>query len=307
MSSCVFGPVLSRRLGRSLGIDLIPSKYCSYNCLYCQLGLTTNLTIERREYIPRADVLNQLQNKLLTNPDYITLSGAGEPTLYLPLDRLISGIKQLTNIPLAVLTNGSLLWLPEVRSALLPANLVSPTLTSGFPETYELINRPHPAITFDKMLAGLLQFRQEFSGLYWLEVFIIKGINDTPAEIEQLAACIKQINPDKVQLNTVTRPPTESYAIAIPKTELEKIASLLSDRAEVVADFPYPITNKEFISHTDDVLDMIKRHPCSLDDLTVGLGLNPKQAMTYINKLLTEQKIVPQTINQKVYYKIKIS
>ncbi len=167
----IFGPVPSRRLGRSLGVDLVPFKTCSYDCIYCQLGRTTNQTVERREWVPLDAVLAELRGKLASQPDYITLSGSGEPTLYSRLDELIDGIRAMTEVPIAVLTNGSLLWQPEVRSKLLRAHLVIPSLDAGDERTFQAIDRPHGTISFKRMLWGLIDFRREYQGQYWLEVF----------------------------------------------------------------------------------------------------------------------------------------
>lgn len=160
----VFGPVPSRRLGRSLGVDLVPLKVCSYACIYCQLGRTTKKTVERKEWVPTARVLDELKRKLATRPDYITFSGSGEPTLHSALGKIIEQIKSMTKTPVAVLTNGSLLWQPEVRTELALADVVMPSLDVGDDLFFQTVNRPHPEITFEKLLSGLEQFRREFSG-----------------------------------------------------------------------------------------------------------------------------------------------
>jgi len=172
----IFGPVPSRRLGRSLGIDLVPFKTCTYDCIYCQLGRTTNKTMQRKEWVPTNIVINQLKAKLSSKPDYITLSGSGEPTLFSRLEELIPKIKGITDIPVAMLTNGSLLWLPEVRNALKSADMVVPSLDAGSSQIFQYVNRPHPDITFSKMLQGLVEFRKDYGGQYWLEVFLLAGV-----------------------------------------------------------------------------------------------------------------------------------
>jgi len=302
MTSCIFGPVPSRRLGRSLGIDLIPHKTCTYDCLYCQVGLTTDHTATPKEHISLTTVIKELKTKLDTQPDYITLSGSGEPTLYAPLAELIDQIKALTDIPIAVLTNGSLLWQPHIRQALRRADLVAPSLDAGSPAAFQKINRPHPDITFDKMLAGLIQFRQEFKGQYWLEVFIIEGINTDPAELENLAHGIARIDPDRVQLNTATRPTAVPNVQAVSFEKLHQIATQLSDKAEVIADFPHR-TDREFSSaQSRDVLNLLQRRPCSLDDIAAGLSIKPYQAIKYVDELLAAHKITKQTKNNKIYY-----
>jgi len=200
---CIFGPVPSRRLGCSLGIDLVPFKTCSYDCIYCQLGRTTNKTTQRKEWVSMDIVIDQLKGKLKSRPDYITLSGSGEPTLYLRLEELISRIKDITNIPVAVLTNGSLLWLPEVRNALRLVDMVVPSLDAGSSQIFQYVNRPHHDITFSRMLEGLVKFRNEYNGKYWLEVFLLAGVTTPEMEVNRLKTCINAVQPDKVQVNTV--------------------------------------------------------------------------------------------------------
>ncbi len=303
MASCIFGPVASRRLGLSLGVDLVPLKFCTYDCLYCQVGGTTNLTTKRKEYIPLDTVIKELTAKLDTAPDYITLSGSGEPTLYAPLESLINSIKQITDIPLAVLTNGSLLWQVDIRQALAQADLVCPSLDAGCEATFGKINRPCPEITFDKMLQGLIDFRREFTGDYWLEVFIIKGINTDPAELEKLADCIKRISPDRVQVNSATRPTAESSVAAPSREELEQIAVQLADNAEVIADFSQVLKPKDFTTHLQDVLNLLKRRPCSVDDIADGLGLPRPEVLKYLAELTAKGKIAGQTQHNILYYK----
>lgn len=172
----VFGPVPSRRLGRSLGVDLVPFKTCSYDCIYCQLGRTTNKTIQQKEWFPLDEILSQLTEKLYLKPNYITLSGSGEPTLYSKCDELIRKIKKITDVPVAVLTNGSLLWMPQVRASLMDADLVIPSLDAGSAELFNYINRPHADISFKNMLCGLIEFGGNIKGhtgwkFFWLPEF----------------------------------------------------------------------------------------------------------------------------------------
>ena len=162
----VFGPVPSRRIGRSLGVDLVPYKTCTYDCIYCQLGGTTNLTLEPKEWVPMDAVLDELKRKLETRPDYITLSGSGEPTLYSRLGEIIGRIREITDVPVAVLTNGSLLWKKEVREEVAMADLVLPSLDADNDYNFRFINRPHPDISFDQLIEGLIEFRSEFTGQY---------------------------------------------------------------------------------------------------------------------------------------------
>ena len=302
MSSCIFGPVPSRRLGRSLGIDLVPFKTCPYDCIYCQLGRTTNKTTLKKEWTPLTEAVNELKNRLSSKPDYITLSGSGEPTLYSRTAELIASIKDITKIPVAVLTNGSLLWLPEVRSALKQADLVIPSLDAGSTQTFQYINRPCAEITFDKMLDGLVKFRREYPGQYWLEVFLIGGVNTTEQEIDKLSDYIKQISPDRVQVNTVTRPPAESFALPVPKDQLEKLASKLDDKAEVIADYQNVHAQNVFSAKRDDVLALLRRRPCSIEDIAQGLGLHRNEVVKYVEDLSRQGRIHTEMQNNQLFY-----
>ncbi|MBN1435959.1 MAG: radical SAM protein [Sedimentisphaerales bacterium] len=302
MSSFIFGPVPSRRLGRSLGIDMVPFKTCTYDCAYCQLGRTTNQTTQCKQWVPLDTLIEQLQSRLSTNPDYITLAGSGEPTLYTPLDQLITRIKNITAIPVAVLTNGSLLSRPEIRQALAQADLVIPSLDAGNDRTFQIINRPCPEITFADMLQGLIDFRSEFTNQYWLEVFIIQNLNTSESEIQDLASCIGQIKPDRVQVNTVTRPPADAETLPVPQDQLEQIARKLSNNAQVIADYKNVHDQSIFTAQRDDVLNMIARRPCSIEDIAQGLNLHRNEVLKYIEELSTQGKIKSQLQNNRLYY-----
>ena len=302
----IFGPVPSRRLGRSLGIDLVPFKTCSYDCIYCQLGRTTNKTMQRKEWVPIDIVIEQLKEKLDSKPDYITLSGSGEPTLFSRLEDLISRIKDITDIPIAVLTNGSLLWLPEVRKALKSADMVVPSLDAGSSRIFQYVNRPHQDITFSKMLQGLVEFRKDYSGQYWLEVFLLAGVTTPEMEIEGLKTCINAIQPDKVQVNTVTRPPAEGFAEPVPQKQLQTITEKLYEKAEVIADYSNVHKQQDFSAHREDVLTLLKRRPCSVEDIASGLSLHRNEVVKYVEELSSEGKIEAKPQNQQLYYKATI-
>lgn len=301
----IFGPVPSRRLGRSLGIDLVPFKTCTYDCIYCQLGRTTNLTLERREWVPLDSIIAEFKEMLATRPDFITLSGSGEPTLYSRLDELIDAIRRLTDIPVAVLTNGSLLWQPEVRRQLRDANLVIPSLDAGRPGVFQAVNRPHPEIAFADMLAGLVAFRNEFYGSFWLEVLLLGGYTSTLAEVREISRCVGLISPDKVQLNTVTRPPAEDYARAVDHHRLEELATWFDPAAEIIADFHVLHAEPHFAATHKSVLQMIQRRPCTLEDIVNGLGLHRHEAIKYVEKLVNAGQIERISSAGKDYFTIR--
>jgi len=298
----IFGPVPSRRLGRSLGVDLVPFKTCTYDCIYCQLGRTTNKTMQRKEWAPLEKVVEGLKVRLSSNPDYITLSGSGEPTLYSRIGELIGKIKEITEIPVAVLTNGSLFWLPEVRRSIMEANLIVPSLDAGNDSIFQYVNRPHKDIVFDRMLQGLIDLRNEYEGQYWLEVFLLGGVTSTEREIQKLAQCIERISPDRVQVNTVTRPPAESFALPVSMDHLEALSAQLAKKAEIIADYRHIHTQKTFTAARDDILELLRRRPCSIEDIAEGLGLHRNEVVKYVEDLSRQGQIRSETQDDRMYY-----
>ena len=233
----LFGPVESRRLGRSLGVDVVPLKICTFNCLYCQLGVTQEPTLERKEYVPVVEVLAELEKWLEEGgeADYLTFSGSGEPTLHSGLGRLLEAIKELkSKAKLAVITNGSLLFRSEVRDELAAADLVMPSLDAADAETYRKLNRPAEHVSFEQHLEGLRDFSLAFKGELWLEVLFVAGVNDSDEHVTKLAGLLETIRHDKLQLNTVSRPPTESVK-RVSHERMEKIRKRLGDKAEVIS------------------------------------------------------------------------
>ncbi|MBU2458044.1 MAG: radical SAM protein, partial [Planctomycetes bacterium] len=270
---------------------------------YCQVGLTTLKTIERKSWIPVDEIIAELKDKLSTKPDCITLSGSGEPTLYSNCGRLIGEIKKITSVPIAVITNGSLLFMPDVRKDIKNADIVIPSLDAGDEETFKKINRPATGITFDKVLRGLVDFRREFTGKYWLEVFLVAGLNDSDEQIDKLAACIEKIRPDKVQLNTVTRPPAEDVR-AVSHQRLEQIAQRIYKNTEVIADFKSDDKTGDLKVKSDDIVEMLKRRPCSVEDIASGLKMSKLEVLKHIEKLISSGRIEPVRQNDRIYYKV---
>ena len=302
MNSHVFGPVPSRRLGRSLGIDLVPFKTCTYDCIYCQLGRTTNKTIERQEWVPLDEVTEELKDKLALKPDYITLSGSGEPTLYSRIGELIERIRTMTDIPIAVLTNGSLLWQYEVRGQLMDAHLVIPSLDTGDRSMFNAVNRPHPNISFKRMVEGLIIFREQYIGEYWLEVFLLAGYTALSTEVQKINECVERIGPDRVQVNTVTRPPAEDYAQTVDRRRLDVLAALLDSPTEVIADFRGVHLEPDFAATRETVLQMLRRRPCSIEDISQGLGIHRNETVKYIEELLAKGFIEHTLSAGKLFY-----
>jgi wyosine [tRNA(Phe)-imidazoG37] synthetase (radical SAM superfamily) len=285
MSQYIFGPVPSRRLGRSLGVDLVPFKTCTYDCIYCQLGRTTCKTIERKEWVPLGAVLAALDRRLDSRPDYVTLSGSGEPTLFSRLDELIAAIKRRTQIPVAVLTNGSLLWMDEVQRQLLGADLVIPSLDAGGAEVYRLVNRPHEAVSFEQLLSGLIGFGRRFHGKFWLEVFLVGAYTTLGDELARIRRCVDLIKPDRVQLNTVTRPPAESFAVPVSEDRLRAIANTFSPPAEVIGDRRECGDVSDTTAGREEILALVERRPCSVQDIAEGLGMHPHEVTKHLESL----------------------
>ena len=296
MYNYIFGPVPSRRLGISLGVDLVPMKTCTLNCIYCECGRTTKLTLDRKEYVPFEDVKEELLDYFAHHPkpDYVTFSGSGEPTLNTRIGDVLDFIKsQNTNIPVAVLTNGTLLFQQDVRDAIKKAEMVMPSLDAATDAVFKKINRPHPKLQIETIIEGLVKFRQEYLGQMWLEVFIIPGLNDTAQELTALKLAIDKIAPDRVQLNTLDRPGTVTNIRAATQHELEHILEFWQlENAEIIAMAP---KRKEILSYRRDVestiLETIARRPCTLADLTKILGLHANEINKYLDVLEADKKI----------------
>jgi wyosine [tRNA(Phe)-imidazoG37] synthetase (radical SAM superfamily) len=248
-------------------------------------------------------IVAQLPERLTSKPDYITLSGSGEPTLYSRVGELIAEIKALTDVPVAVLTNGSLLWQEELRRQLLRADLVIPSLDAGDDAVFQAVNRPHEQISFGQMVDGLVAFRQEFKGAFWLEVMVVGGYTSTVEEIGKLAACVDRIQPDRVQLNTVTRPPAEDEAGAVSAEQLSYFCSLFRPAAEVIADFRAVHQEAEFVASRNEVLPLLQRRPCSVSDVASGLGMHENEVVKYLEELRVAGAIEAVTIEGKHYYR----
>lgn len=300
----VFGPVPSRRLGRSLGVDLIPFKTCPYDCVYCQLGRTTDCTLTRREFLPVAQVLEEVAAALADGgaPDYLTLAGSGEPTLYEPLDELLVGLKALSDVPVAVLTNGALLGLPEVRAALTKADLVVPSLDVGNETLFRTINRPHPELCFAGVAAGLLQFGEQFRGRLWLEVLLLGGEAADAASVRPLAALAARLQPERVQLGTVVRPPAEPWAQEATPEELSAAQRLLGDRCEIIADYHPTAALTLPRAGEQAVLELLRRRPCRLEDLAAGLALHRNAVVKHVGHLLRAGQIGVEHRGGEAYY-----
>jgi wyosine [tRNA(Phe)-imidazoG37] synthetase (radical SAM superfamily) len=300
----IYGPVPSRRLGLSLGVDLVPFKTCTYDCIYCQLGRTTHKTVDRLEYIPMADVLGELEQKLADGPvpDYVTLCGGGEPTLNGGIGPLIAEIKKFTYIPIAVLTNGSLLWQPEVQDALMEADLVLPSLDAGDEFLFRYVNRPHREITFDQMVHGIAEFTQRFPKPVWLEVFLLAGVTGILAEVEKIAALARKIQPQRVQLNTVSRPSCEEFACPVSLNQMKEFAKVFGGKAEVISEDNQSRSPVLHQATDADILALLSRRPCTVQGVSAGLGLHVNEAVKRLEALVEVGSVTTVRNNKVIFY-----
>jgi wyosine [tRNA(Phe)-imidazoG37] synthetase (radical SAM superfamily) len=313
--SHIFGPVHSRRLGRSLGIDLVPYKVCSFDCVYCECGSTTQKVLERKDFFPVHEVIGELEDFLSRSPrlDFVTFSGSGEPTLSLSIGTVIRYLKdRFPRYRIAVLTNGSLLWREDVRCDLLPADVILPTLSSVVEETYQRIHRPASGLTVERIIAGTEQFRSEYNGQIWLEIFIIPGINTTDSELAGLKEAIRRINPDRIQLNTLDRPGTEDWVRPAPHEELERIRNLLGlAGVESVERVRYdhlheaPMT-PDWAMAMEKVHDLIRRRPSTLEDISEATGLNRREVLKIIREIGEKVPIAEKREERGVFYSCTI-
>ena len=307
MYKYLFGPVPSRRLGISLGVDLVPAKVCSLDCVYCEVGKTTKLTTRRMEYILYSRVAQELEHYFANNPDpdFITFSGSGEPTLNSRLGDVLLFIKEKRpKLPVAVLTNGTLLCDEKVRRELAAADIVLPSLDAATDETFRKINRPDPGIEIDKYINGLVQFRKEYTGKIWLEVFILPGYNDHPEELQAMKRAIERIKPDSVQINTLDRPGTVDSLVPATRAEMERVKEYWNmNNAEIIAS---TVKRKDMQSYRTDaedtIIGTISRRPCTADDISVILGIHRAEVNKYLDVLEGEGRIKSVRQERGVFY-----
>ncbi len=305
----LFGPVPSRRLGMSLGVDLIPHKICSMNCIYCECGRTTRLTSERKAYVPTKDVLGELDDffNRHQDPEYITFSGAGEPTLHADIGKVIDHIKQLRPaIPVAVLTNGSLLSDPGVRSELMKADLVMPSLDAATETSLHKVNRPGKGLTVEHYVDGLIRFSRQFNGQIWLEVLILPGYNDDHDNLNALRSAIREIGPDRVQINTLDRPGTVEGLRPASRERLEEISRFWAmENVEIIG---AAVSRHETPSYRQDLentlLETLARRPCTMEDLVRILGLHVNEINKYLGVLEEEGKIRTSVQERGTFFSI---
>jgi len=310
MYNYLFGPVPSRRLGMSLGIDLVPLKVCSLNCIYCECGHTTQLTIQRKEYIPYRKVVEELSHFMSHNPtpDYFTFSGSGEPTLNTRIGDVLNFIKSnYPGIKIAVLTNGTLLSDPNVRREISKAELVLPSIDAASDLTFRKINRPFKTLNVKNHIDGLSKFRKEFNGKIWLEVFVVPGYNNNNEELSLLKKAFEKISPDLIQLNTLDRPGTKQGIRRAQMAEMLRIVDFWGlENVEIIKPAANRKTNKAFRKDIETaILETIRRRQCTIEDLEQMLGLHRNEINKYLAKMEAEAMFETVIMERGIYFQIK--
>jgi wyosine [tRNA(Phe)-imidazoG37] synthetase (radical SAM superfamily) len=300
----VDGPVPSRRLGFSLGVDLLPFKTCSMDCVYCQLGSSGKTTVRRREFVPVRTILGQIREALAKKKpvDAITFSGSGEPTLHSGLGRIIAGIRGLTDVKIVLLTNSSCLTGARARRDAAAADIVVPSLDAATPRVFARINRPHAGLTVEKTIDGLVAFRREFKSQIWLEIMLVKGLNDGPAHLRALKKAIARIRPDRVQLNTVVRPPAEKSARPLTREELEAVREALGGDAEIIADFSREKRTEAPADPATAIAETILRRPMTAADLSASLGLPLEEVLAQLRRMEIGGQVRSAPHSGRLYY-----
>ncbi len=300
----LYGPVPSRRLGRSLGVDMVPMKTCCLDCIYCQLGPTTVHTDERREYVRVDEVLDELARWLEAggSADYLTFAGCGEPTLNSELGDAMARARELTDIPVCLLTNGALLWREGVRSAAMQADLMMPSLDAGTEETLQRINRPVEGITLERYIEGLHATVEGFRGEVWLEVMLVAGVNDSDAELEAIDRAIERIHPAQVQINTVVRPAPAGDARRVDNATLVRARVILGPNATVISSAWERGAPDSAEHDAAEVLALVGRRPVTLQDVAHGLGMHPNEASKYLAHLVGEGDLRTEQRDGQLFY-----
>ncbi|MBW1998488.1 MAG: radical SAM protein [Deltaproteobacteria bacterium] len=299
----VFGPVASRRLGLSLGVDLVPRKCCSYDCIYCQVGRTTIRTLETKPYLPAQAVLQELRQSLdNADPDVVTLSGSGEPTLHGEIGVIIRGIKKIASRKVAVLTNVSLLWNDLVRRNLLEADIIMPTLSTARESTFQTIHRPHPDLQLPKILEGLELLRKEFKGFIGLEIMLISGINDGEDEVRELKKVVDALEVDQVQLNTIVRPPADTSALPLESRRLEEIREFFGANAAIISHNRGEKRAPRCIDLSASILEVVRRRPLRVKDVADALNAPLKEVEGQMQALARKGELRAKRHAGAIYY-----
>ena len=301
----LFGPVPSRRLGRSLGVDLTPYKTCSQDCVFCQLGRTPKKTLARHEYVPIGEVLEELEAWLKRDgkADHITLSGSGEPTLHSRFGEVLGFVRKNSAIKAVLLTNGSLFHLPEVRRQASQAHIVKVSLSAWDQTSYGWVNRPHPALDFKQLIEGQRAFRNEFRGQMWIEVFLVAGMNSIHSDVAKIAALTNLLEPDRIHLNTAVRPPAEDFVAPLSRERLASLCHLFRPPAEVIAEYRDK-GGSEISANEESIFSLLKRRPCTAEDIAGAFGMHFNEVSKYLGYLMRQGRIRTERANGSFYYTV---
>jgi wyosine [tRNA(Phe)-imidazoG37] synthetase (radical SAM superfamily) len=306
--SFLFGPVQSRRLGVSLGIDMVQSKICTLDCVYCECGATAALTLERKEYAPAAAIIRELESYLGDKPkiDYLTFGGSGEPTLNTALGPVVAFLKKsFPEYPCALLTNGTLFYLPEVRREVLPFDMVLPNLDAVSDAAFAKLNRPDRGLDTTRIIDGLIDFRKEFTGTIWLEVFIVPGINDTVEELKLLKEAAQKINPDRVQLNSLDRPGACDWVTPATVDQLLAIARAFAPLpVEIISRQPLPPASEQTISAGQEAIkSLIARRPSTIEEIASHCNLTINEANAVLARLVASGSVAVEMVGKRTFYR----
>ena len=306
----IFGPVPSRRLGVSLGIDLVPFKICSLDCVYCEIGKTRKLTIKRDEYVSFNEVISEIDAYLTSCPtlDFLTFSGAGEPTLNNRIGDIIHHLKtNYSQYKIALLTNGTLFTDRQVINECLDVDLILPSLDAVSNEVFQKINRPHPELNNLKIIESLIELRKDYKNKLWIEVFIVPGVNDNVEELLLLKQKLLEINPDLVQFNSLDRPGTEKWVSPLSKEKMQKIANQFYPlKTEIIAKYKPREEIKSYKKQNEEtIISLLKRRPCTESDLLELTGLKINEINKYLSSLISNGKIEEEDSTRGLFFKVK--
>ena len=321
----LFGPVFSRRLGLSQGIDLLPPKTCNFNCIYCEINRAPQLSCERGEHVPTDIIIAEIDGLLedeerVRDLDVFTITASGEPTLHTGIGRIIRHLKEKTDKPVAILTNGSQLHLKEVREDLSRADIVIPSLDAARPESFRKVNRPAEcSADLDTIIKGIARFSHEFTGEIWLEILLVENINDTIEDIAALKNAIERIRPTRVQLNTVARPPYESFAKPLTRKRMEEVKEEIekgyAGHVDILAGSKETeVTDKgkgrngssekiSLESAEDEIIEMVLRRPCTVLDIAGTLNLETERASQILQNLANRGDLIATIHGGKKYFR----
>lgn len=304
MSKYIYGPVPSRRLGRSLGVDLLLPKSCTVNCVYCQIGSVEPLPPIRKRFVDPAEVEFELRERVESGgkTDYITLSGSGEPTLSIDLGRIIRFAKSLDVAPVCVLTNGTFLSDRTVREELYAADVVIPNLDAADKATFDKVNRPHPDIDFDAMIEGIVQFSCEFEGKLLLEIVLLDGLNDSDEHLHKLSKLVHRIKPAGVWVGSVYRPPSEDFAKPVSPEKLDRARGIIGGSARIIESFKASDIDVHYEALIGEIEALLRRRPETVPNIAMSLGANEHEVFKAVAILITEGKVRAVKMNDKKYY-----